>query len=198
METNTSSYYEHLSGKYLPGRSLYLSIFFYPKIFKQFSQKPILDLGCGLGEFLKFCKSKNRTAIGIDSNELCVDYCNKIGLNANIDNVVSFNISKFQDCKNIICDNVIEHLDEKTMDVFFQNIISQIDSETNVVIIVPGKKGFKKDPTHKTYVNSETMNNLFKKHNFTIKNMFFHPFNVSFISSVFYLNMQVFVIKKKN
>ena len=192
METNSSSYYEHLTDKYLPGRSLYLS-----KIFRTFSEKPILDLGCGLGEFLKFCKRKKRFAIGIDSNEYCVEFCKKNGLNAEVGNVVNFNIKEIENCKNIVCDNVIEHLDAKTLDMFFQNLMTKIDTETNVIIIVPGKKGFKKDPTHKTYIDRALINELAIRHQFTIKKMFFHPINVNFISSIFYLNMQVFLIKKE-
>lgn len=50
---------------------------------KYFSAKsPVLDLGCGRGEFLELMKEEGIAATGIDSYKEFVDYCKVKGLNA--------------------------------------------------------------------------------------------------------------------
>src|SRR5579859_657073 len=73
MKTETNEYSDYLYKKYLPGRRQYLAWLFYPKILRAFSgHDPIVDLGCGTGEFLRYCKGRHRKTLGVDSNQSLV------------------------------------------------------------------------------------------------------------------------------
>lgn len=194
METNSEDYKKHLEEKYLPGRDMYLNTFFYPKIVKQFNKGPVVDLGFGTGAFLRYLKSKGYEFSGIDSNPYLVDMNKKNGLDVSLDDVtVLSSISK--PIQNAICDNVLEHLDMEQINSFFAACKSKYAKDGILVVIVPDKKGYQRDPTHKTFVTKEIISDFCKKHGVQLKDSFCHPFNSRFVGSILYLNMQVFVMK---
>lgn len=196
MQTESIEYQEYLTQKYLPGRALYLKYIFYPAIFRLFkkNKNPYLDLGCGAGEFLNLCASKGINSIGIDSNESLVSICRKKGLNAIVDNICDIKNLDNQKFDSIICDNVLEHIDEEGILLFFQNIRNHMSSQARLVCIVPGQKGFQKDPTHVTFVNHVLIKKALDINNLKLIRSFNHPIPMSFVNKYFYLNMQVFVI----
>ena len=69
-------YYKYLTSISWKGKA-YRRFFVYPKI-KKYCNGDILDIGCGAGLFLDFCKS----GIGVDINQSCVDYCIAQGIDA--------------------------------------------------------------------------------------------------------------------
>ncbi len=52
--------------------------------------KPLLDLGCGRGEWLTVLRDKGIPARGIDSNRACIDDCNQLGLNVELADLVEY------------------------------------------------------------------------------------------------------------
>jgi trans-aconitate methyltransferase len=193
METTSQEYKEHLENKYLPGRDKYLQWFFYPKILRQFSDKPIVDLGCGTGEFLRYLTIKKRAFSGIDNNPFLVDACVKEGFNVKMDDVTK--LDTISNVDNAVIDNVLEHLDLEQNDAFFRAIKSKMNKGGVLVVIVPDKKGYKYDPTHKTFVNLDLIKEMCKKYQLTLEKNFRHPFNSAFVGKILYLNMQVFKIR---
>jgi SAM-dependent methyltransferase len=194
METNTEEYKEHLEEKYLPGRDIYLNTFFYPKIMSQFSQGTIYDLGFGTGAFLRYLRKKGRDFFGIDSNPFLVELNKKNGYNVVEDDVTTLaNITK--PMENAICDNVLEHLDKEQIDSFFKACRQKFSPDGTLVVIVPDKKGYQRDPTHKTFVERPLIEEMCKKHGAKLQKNFNHIFNSRWVGSWFYLSMQVFVIK---
>src|SRR4051794_36294972 len=104
MRTDQKRYSEYLEAKYLPGRSLYLRWFFYPKLFRAFpGTDTIIDLGCGTGEFLKNCQLRNREAIGIDSNETLANQCRRKGFQVQLDSVCEL-LSLTEQFQYAVCD----------------------------------------------------------------------------------------------
>ncbi len=197
MQTETKEYQEYLGNKYLPGRSIYMSKFFYPKIFKEFGKNGIIaDLGCGYGEFLNYCKKKNRQSIGIDSNKQLIDICLKNGHQALVDNICELNGLKDKNIQHFISDNVLEHLSTPEIDTFFEKLSKLIPENGLFVCIVPGPKGFEKDPTHKTFVTKQLIENTISKYRLKIKKHYKHPINLGIVSRLLYLNMDVFVISR--
>ena len=194
METTSEEYKDHLENKYLPGRDKYLQWFFYPKILKQFSDKDIVDLGCGTGEFLRFLKIKNRKFSGIDNNPHLVDMCVKMGFDVVMDDVTQLENVKAP-IHNAVIDNVLEHLEVSQTDAFFAALTRKMAKGGTLVVVVPDKKGYKYDPTHKTFVNKVLMQEMCDKYGIKLHNSFLHPFNMGFMGAILYLNMQVFVIK---
>lgn len=194
MRIDTEEYKKHLEKRYLPGRSYYLSYLIYPKYLKEFKDRlemEIYDFGCGNGEFLKFCNTKEIKAVGIDLNYSLVEKCQKKGLNVIHDNIVSFS-KPGNKISNAICDNVIEHLTFKEIYKFFRNLKNIMSKEGIILIIVPGSKGFQKDPTHTTFVNRDVIDGLCLNFDIQINKIFYMPFNFATCCNYLYLNMAVY------
>jgi hypothetical protein len=197
MKTESTEYYKYLKQNYLPGRSLFLKLIYYPRIFNEFkSDKPIWDFGCGMGKFLSFCNKKGRIAKGIDSNQNFVLACKKKGFFAEIDDVCQLKTIPANFIENALIDNVLEHLTETEINLFFDVFKQKAINGGILVCIVPGEKGFKRDPTHKTYVNDGLLLSVLENKRFKIINQYHHPFPFRQISKLLYLNMQVFILKK--
>ena len=52
--------------------------------------KPLLDLGCGRGEWLSVLRDAGVPAKGIDSNRACINDCNQLGLNVELADLVEY------------------------------------------------------------------------------------------------------------
>lgn len=194
METNTEAYKEHLENKYLPGRDRYLRWFFFPKILKQFNEGDVLDLGFGTGEFLKFLRSKGRPCSGIDSNPFLTDLMVKQGFDVKLDDITKLDtIAK--PIKNAVSDNVLEHLELQQIDAVFGCLKQKMEKNGIWVVIVPLEKGYRRDPTHKTFVNRTTIEQMCHKYQLKPKKRFYHPVNIDGVGNFFYLNMQVYTIQ---
>lgn len=194
MQTKDEAYKEHLEEKYLPGRDKYLQWFFFPKLVKQFTDGHILDLGFGTGGFLRFLKSKNKTFSGIDSNPFLVEEISKQGFAVTLDDITKLD-TVVTPINNAITDNVLEHLDLNQIDSVFNALKQKMTTGGILVVIVPLEKGYQRDPTHKTFVNKEIMQQMCDKYNLRLKKRFYHPINLSGVGKWLYLNMQVYVIQ---
>lgn len=56
----------------------------YDAVFKLIKKEPILDVGCGMGNFLKICKNKKLNAQGIDFSKKAVELARKKELKVKI------------------------------------------------------------------------------------------------------------------
>ena len=74
-------------------------------------QFPLIDLGCGRGEWLQVLKDNHIAARGIDSNTACVAECTENGLAASLGELID-TLSKLPDasCGSITMFQVLEHL----------------------------------------------------------------------------------------
>ena len=194
METNSEAYKEHLESKYLPGRDKYLRWFFYPKILKQFNEGEIMDFGFGTGEFLRYLRSKGRATSGIDSNPYLTEVMAKEGFDVTLDDITKLNTIN-RPVKNAVIDNVLEHLDMEQIDSVFSALKSKMEKGGILVVIVPLEIGYKRDPTHKVFVNPEIISKMCDKYHLKLKAAFHHPINISLVRKFFYLQMQVFTIQ---
>jgi SAM-dependent methyltransferase len=76
-----------------------------------FTQVPILDLGCGRGEFLQLCREAQREARGIDINPAMVASCRDAGLDVVQAEALAYLQGLPDDSLGgIFCAQVIEHL----------------------------------------------------------------------------------------
>jgi SAM-dependent methyltransferase len=138
----------------------------YPKIYRFLTGK-ILDIGCGVGDFLKLYKN----VIGVDINQDCVNYCINNGLCVQLMpiDLLPFNDNTFN---SIVLDNVLEHIENPS------NLISEITRVLTpngiLVIGVPCEKGYKYDSDHKVFYDLNALINLFSK-NFIFEHHFYTP-----------------------
>jgi SAM-dependent methyltransferase len=174
MEKITNDkYYKYLQSRSIFG-ALYRKYFLYPKLNKRLNGK-ILDLGCGIGDFLKF----NKNSIGLDVNPLIVEYCQSQDLRVGI---MEIDIIPFDDCSidSIIMDNVIEHIDNP------HNILKEVGRVLNVggnfLIGVPGRKGYSHDPDHKIFYSEKNLIDLIEKFDFHVKDIFYTPLKSEFLN----------------
>jgi O-antigen chain-terminating methyltransferase len=74
-------------------------------------QFPLIDLGCGRGEWLQVLKDNHLAARGIDSNTACVAECTENGLTASLGELLD-TLSQLPDdsCGSITMFQVLEHL----------------------------------------------------------------------------------------
>ena len=74
-------------------------------------QFPLIDLGCGRGEWLQVLKENRISARGIDSNTACITECTENGLSASVGELLD-SLTQLPDasCGSITMFQVLEHL----------------------------------------------------------------------------------------
>ena len=101
----TESYFNYLSNISWKGL-IYRRLLVYP-IIRKYCNGKVLDVGCGMGQFVKYCKGSK----GVDVNEECVEFCKKQKLD-----VIQMDYDKlpFSDKSfdTLVLDNVIEHISD--------------------------------------------------------------------------------------
>ncbi len=140
-----NAYHEYF--KYLNTRSrlglLYRNAFLYPRICSHLVGR-VLDLGCGIGDFLSFRKN----TVGTDVNPEAVRFCRDRGLDAICMDVdkLPFHTGEFD---GVVLDNVLEHIISPGM--LLDEIHRVLRRNGTLVVGVPGRKGFSKDNDHKIF-----------------------------------------------
>lgn len=154
-----NEYFYYLNQIKLTGK-LYRKFFVYPLI-KFYTNGKILDVGCGTGLFLESCKE----AIGVDVNELCVEYCRKKQLEVfKMDYDVLPFIDDFVD--TIVLDNVLEHISDPVP--LIRECKRILNPNGRIIVLVPGSKGYKHDPDHKHYYSKAELRYFLKEHSFSV------------------------------
>ncbi len=89
--------------------------------------QPVLDIGCGRGEFLNVLRDNSVQARGIDLDRDCVEHCIGLGHDATCDDAVSFLKSQENDSVgSIVSIQVVEHIS-------FNDLISFIKESLRVL-----------------------------------------------------------------
>jgi SAM-dependent methyltransferase len=127
-----------------------------------------LDVGCGIGDMLKF----RSNTIGVDVNPFNVEICIDRGLQAQVMDVdlLPFTEGSFD---SVLLDNVLEHIEFP--DVLLREIHRVLVDGGLLVIGVPGMKGQNSDPDHVVYYDELALINLAANNNFVIKKFFYMP-----------------------
>lgn len=158
-------YYNYLKSRSSLG-FYYRKFILYPRI-KQYSFDKTLDVGCGVGDYLKF----DSKAVGVDINTNCVNHCLDNGLKASvmkIDNL-PFETNSFD---TLVFDNVLEHIEDPT------KILSEVNRVLNpngyFIIGVPCEKGYKYDDDHKIFYDIKSLKKLLFK-DYSLEKYFYSP-----------------------
>lgn len=133
----------------------------------------VLDVGCGIGEFLALKKN----SIGIDTNKHCIDHCRSRGCPCKLGNAydIPFLARSFD---GVLLDNVLEHL-EKPEDVL-KEIRRVLKRGARLVIEVPCEKGFRLDETHRTFWGKEKLVKLLEGNGFEVERAYYFPLPSAF------------------
>ncbi len=161
------SYFTYLQTRSKLGK-LYRNFWLYPYIVKHVKDKA-LDIGCGIGDLIKF----RPNTIGVDINPYSVNYCFNQGLDARIMNIdiLPFDNSVFD---SVIMDHLLEHIEDPTC---ILNEINRVLRQGGLLIIgVPGIRGFDCDNDHKCFYNESKLIRLLDDLGFVKNKIFYTPF----------------------
>jgi len=185
---NDKEYFE-----YLKNRSWFSFLFrkyFYKSIIKEFRGK-VLDVGCGLGEFLEAYPNSS----GIDVNPYCIKYCKQKGLDVKLGKAekIPFKDKSFN---GIFCLCVLEHL--RKPELAAKEMSRVLKQNGKLVLIVPTEKGFRHDKTHVKFWYKENAKELLERHGFKVKKMFYFPFSFKFLREIIFFNeLRIIAVKSK-
>jgi SAM-dependent methyltransferase len=161
-----AGYLEHLQSRSFVGH-LYRKFWLYPRLSAQMSGR-VLDVGCGIGDFLEF----RRGAIGVDINPLLVDYCLKRGLDARV--MTPGNLP-FPDASfdSVVLDNVLEHIaDPSTLLREIQRVLVRGGA---FVVGVPGIRGYAAHSDHKVFYDDARLTAVLGQAGFSKVRLFQMP-----------------------
>lgn len=114
-----------------------------------------VDFGCGVGELLQRLPAGS---VGLEINPVSVDHCRAQGLDARVydgeaDNWALGILDRGQGLQSLVISHVLEHLTQP-MDKL-NRLLRACDrlGVARVLVIVPGRRGYASDDTHRTFVD---------------------------------------------
>ncbi len=175
-------YHEYQKSKTILGK-LYQRFYLYPRLQSQISaDTSVLDIGCGLGDFLARLRQSNPHSWGIDINQHNVRYAQDRGLN--VKHVPPGAAFPFENNSFdvVIMDNVLEHIVDPQF--VLTEVHRVIKPNGQFIIGVPGIRGFSHDDDHKVYYDKEKLVNTLNKYFFKFSNGFHTPLPFQFLSKI--------------
>ncbi len=126
---------------------------------------PILDIGCGRGEWLKLLKESGYISRGLDINRVMVEQCQARGLEVIEADVINYLQSLPENSLGAITGfHIIEHLPFKTLMRLFSETVRVLKPQGLVIFETPnpdnvlvGSNTFYLDPTHINPLPSATI-----------------------------------------
>lgn len=165
------------------------------------SEKKLLDIGAGTGDFLLAAKNRNWNVDGVEPNIVARNNANKKGIPL-YDGLQKVLNKKYQ---VITLWHVLEHLPDLENQI--EKIVSLLDKNGTLVIAVPNFKSYDAEhygkywaaydvPRHLWHFSKKSIEKLFLKHNMEvikIKPMLFDSFYVSLLSEKYKYKKQNFI-----
>jgi SAM-dependent methyltransferase len=119
-------------------------------------RSPIVDLGCGRGEFLEIAQEAGLLAYGVDSDEDVVAVCRSLGLDARQEDLFDHLAGlKEESIGGVFCSQVVEHLPPELLPNLLAEIARVLQPGGAAVIETPNPATFAthvhsfwRDPTH--------------------------------------------------
>jgi len=158
----------------------------------------VLDFGCGSGELLKKIE---HDCVGLEVNKNAVKYCKKNGLNVHLYDPISddYSFSQFTKFDSLVMSHVLEHLAQP--EIVLTKILKSCFrlGVKRILLIVPGKKGFLSDKTHKKFIDINfIMNNyLNDNYGYELREVTYFPLNNKIFGDLFTHNESLFIYEKK-
>jgi SAM-dependent methyltransferase len=140
--SNEGDYFAYLRRRSRVGL-WYRNHWLYPRLCRYLRGR-VLDVGCGIGDMLRYRPG----TIGVDVNPAAVSWCSEQGFDARImeKDRLPFGDAEFE-CA--VLDNVLEHLEAPR--ALLAEIRRVIRPGGRLVVGVPGRKGYMRDPDHKIF-----------------------------------------------
>lgn len=136
---------------------------------------PILDVGCGRGEWLELLREEGLRSSGVDSNRVLVAQCRELGLEVVETELMSYLLGLPDSSLGAVTGfHIVEHLPIETLVKFLDETIRVVKSGGTVIFETPnpqnvlvGTCNFYFDPTHRNPLPSPVMKFLLESRGFT-------------------------------
>ena len=150
---------------------------------------PTLDFGCGIGELLARLPSGS---IGIEYNEATVAYCRERGLDVRWYDGVADDwrlslLSESAGLKSMVISHVLEHFNAPMQILSSLLVAAKRLGIERVLVIVPGRAGYRIDATHRTFVDRSMLadHSVVKASGFELTMARHYPIDVRALGDVF-------------
>lgn len=181
------NYYNHLSNR--NKFSFLVRQFFIKDIVRHFDGQ-VLDVGCGIGEFLE----RYPDSIGIDLNP----YALKFNLQrAKIRCLSNLQYLPIRDNSfdGVLLSNILEHLHDA--EFALAEALRVLKPQGVLVLTLPMEAGFHHDPTHIRMFNETNLKTLAQNFALEIKSIYRYPFRPAWIGKYLYFcELRCIFIKK--
>lgn len=129
------------------------------------ADSPILDLGCGRGEWLEFCHEENLMARGIDSNRIMVELSRALGLDVIEADLLDYlRMHGTNNFGAITAFHIAEHLSFGQLIAFFDGAFRALKPGGMLIVETPNPdnivvacRNFYQDPTHRNPLPNSTL-----------------------------------------
>jgi O-antigen chain-terminating methyltransferase len=137
-------------------------------------EMPLLDVGCGRGEWLELLQQEQLQASGVDSNRVLVGQCAERGLDVVAEDLLSY-MKRLADASlgAVTGFHIIEHLAIETLIEFLDQTVRVVKAGGVVIFETPnpqnvlvGSCNFYFDPTHRNPLPSPVMKFLLESRGF--------------------------------
>ena len=137
----------------------------YVPYFQTSLNAPVLDLGCGRGEFLELMKEAKVPSKGVDSNQMMVQKCKELGLDVSQGDLLKFLLAQPENSLGgIFCSQVVEHLPPEILLRLLEAAFSRLKPDApilletvNIASVFALTQVFSRDLTHSTPIHPETL-----------------------------------------
>jgi SAM-dependent methyltransferase len=150
---------------------------------------PVLDIGCGRGEWLELLKEKNLYARGLDSNKVMVKICKERGLDVTDSDAFSFIKNVYDNSLGAVTGfHLIEHYGFDFLIKLLDEILRVLKPGGLVILETPnpgnvlvGSCSFYLDPTHNKPIPSSLIKLVLESRGFSkVRIMNINPFKDDF------------------
>lgn len=137
----------------------------YVSYYRDHADAPVLDLGCGRGEFLELLKQASIPGIGVDSNRNMVQKCKEMGLAVSEGDLLEFLKQQGENSLGgIFCSQVVEHLPAEYLLKLIEAAHARLKDGAPILletVNIASAFGFlqvyTKDLTHRTPIHPDTL-----------------------------------------
>ena len=138
------------------------------------AEMPILDVGCGRGEWLELLKEQQLRGVGVDSNRVLVGQCAERGLDVVEEDLISY-VKGLKDASfgAVTGFHIVEHLPIETLVQFLNETVRVLKPGGAVIFETPnpqnvlvGSCNFYFDPTHRNPLPNQVMRFLLESRGF--------------------------------
>ena len=138
------------------------------------AERPVIDVGCGRGEWLELLKENEFVASGVDSNQVMQRARKDLGLQAEIGDAVELLRKQKKDTLGAVTGfHIVEHLPTRKMIALFDEAMRVLKPGGIVIFETPnpenilvGSCTFYTDPTHRNPIPPDTLLYLIENRGF--------------------------------